>query len=107
MVGLYIFSIIVFVIVSLLTCMLILAQESKSTGMGSAFGAESASQVFGSSSAAILKKITAYFIFAFLGVSLFLSVWTGSFTRRAFKQIQQEQVLPASEETESPSSSPS
>lgn len=93
MVGLYIFFIIFFVILSLLTCMLILAQESKSTGMGSAFGGEGASQVLGSSSAAILKKITSYFVLAFLSVSLFLSVWTGSFTRQAYKRSHSEELV--------------
>lgn len=99
MVGLYIFFIIVFVLVSLLTCTLVLAQESKSTGMGSAFGAESASQVLGSSSAAILKKITAYFILAFLLVSLLLSVWTGSFSRKAQHAAAQHQVSDLQEDS--------
>lgn len=86
MVALYILTIILFALASLLTCMMILAQESKSSGMGAAFGGESTSQVLGPSSAAILKKITSYLIVIFLCLSLILSVWTGSFHRKAMKQ---------------------
>lgn len=82
MATLYILSIVIFLMLCLLTCMIVLAQESKSSGMGAAFGGESASQVLGSSSADILKKITAIFVLVFLLLSLILSVWTGSFTRK-------------------------
>jgi len=51
-------------------------QESKSSGLGSSFGGDSASSLFGSSTADVLKRFTGYLAFFFLLMCLILSLWT-------------------------------
>jgi preprotein translocase subunit SecG len=67
-----------FLIFSFLLCILILAQESKSLGMGSSFGGDAAGSLLGGSSADILKKITTWGAVFFLTLSIIISVWTSN-----------------------------
>lgn len=78
---LYIATLFVFLLFSLLLCCIVLAQESRSTGIGAAFGAEAATSLLGGSSAEILKKITAWAAAGFLLLCLFFSVWTSSMNK--------------------------
>lgn len=78
---LYIATLFIFLFFSLLLCMIVLAQESKATGMGAAFGAETTSSLFGGSSAQILQKITGWSALVFLSLCLFFSAWTSSWSK--------------------------
>jgi preprotein translocase subunit SecG len=75
---LYILALFCFLIFSLLLCTIVLAQESRATGIGAAFGAETATSLFGGSSADILKKITGWCAVTFLALCLFFSAWTSA-----------------------------
>lgn len=54
-------------------------------GLGSSFGGDSGDSLFGTSTADVLKKFTAYLIFIFLAFSFFLSLWTGAMVRKEQK----------------------
>ena len=81
MTVLYHVALIFFLILCALLCLLILVQESRSSGLGVAFGGEASDSVFGTATADILKKATGWFIAIFMAASLFLSVWTSSLAR--------------------------
>lgn len=51
-------------------------QESKTTGLGASFGGESGDSLFGTATADVLKKFTAWLVVLFLGSCLLLSLWT-------------------------------
>lgn len=70
-----------FLFVTALLCFVILIQESKSMGLGASFGGDAGSSVFGTSTAEVLKKITAYLAVVFVGSCIFLSLWTNSLGR--------------------------
>ncbi|MEC8307178.1 MAG: preprotein translocase subunit SecG [Chlamydiota bacterium] len=72
-----------FFINAALLCAIILSQESKSMGLGASFGGEGGNSLFGTSTASILKKITAYMAGIFLVLSLLLSFWSQESVRRA------------------------
>jgi preprotein translocase subunit SecG len=80
---LYLLALFIFLIFSFFVCMLVLAQESRSTGIGAAFGAEAATSLLGGSSAQILKTITACCAGAFLFLCLLFSVWTSVLPKAA------------------------
>jgi preprotein translocase subunit SecG len=75
------FSIILFLLLCSLLIFTILIQESKSTGLGASFGGDSADSLFGTSTADVLKKFTAYLIAIFMISCLVLSFWTSSLGR--------------------------
>lgn len=81
------FYIFLFLFVGLCTllCFVILIQESKSLGLGSSFGGDASDSLFGTSTAAVLKKFTAYLAGLFLVVCLVLSLWSSSIGRSAAK----------------------
>lgn len=81
MTFIYYFSIASFMFVCFLLCVVILMQESKSMGLGASFGGES-SDVFGTSTAQVLKKFTAVLASLFLIICVFLSLWTSSLARQ-------------------------
>ena len=51
-------------------------QESKNLGLGSSFGGDSSSSVFGASTADVVKKVTAYLAVAFLAGCFVLTYWS-------------------------------
>lgn len=61
-----------------LLCTTILVQESKSLGFGASFGGDASSSMFGTSTADVLKKITAWFIVIFFVSCLFFSYAAGA-----------------------------
>ncbi len=81
MTTLYILTISLFLLVSLILCGVILMQESKSGGLGTMLGGDPTSSVFGTSTADVLKKITGWLSFAFLSLCVLLSIWTASMGR--------------------------
>ena len=70
-----------FIALSALLCFVILIQESKSLGLGASFGGDSGDSLFGTSTASVLKKFTAYLAGIFLISCLILSLWTSAIGR--------------------------
>ncbi len=78
----YLFSIILFVILAAMLCLVIMIQESKSSGLGAAFGAADAeSSVFGTSTAEILTQFTTWLVVIFMVSCVVLSLWTSALGR--------------------------
>jgi preprotein translocase subunit SecG len=78
MTFLYYFAVFMFIIVAALLCGVILIQENKSMGLGASFGGDAGSSVFGTSTALIVKKITAWLAIIFFATCIILSLWTQS-----------------------------
>ena len=74
---------------------IILIQESKSLGLGASFGGDAGSSVFGTSTADILKKVTAWMAAIFLILSLMLSYWSGAISK---SQIRMPTVIESGEQ---------
>lgn len=83
MVFFYFFSIVLFLLICFVLCGVILIQESKSTGLGASFGGDASESVFGTSTADVLKRFTAYLGVAFICFCVILSLWTASLGRKA------------------------
>lgn len=66
-----------------LLCLVILIQESKSLGLGASFGGDAGDSVFGTSTADVLKKFTAYLAIIFMVSCVLLSLWTSAMGRVA------------------------
>lgn len=81
MTFIYFLAIIFFLLLSFLLCFVILIQESKSSGLGASFGGEAGESLFGTSTADVLKKVTAWLAFAFLISCVLLSMWTSALGR--------------------------
>jgi preprotein translocase subunit SecG len=79
----FIFYLAIFLFIGLcaLLCLVILIQESKSLGLGASFGGDPGESVFGTSTAAVLKKFTAYLAIIFMAACLILSLWTSTMAR--------------------------
>ena len=76
MMVLYYVSIFFFLLICGLLSLAILIQESKSMGLGASFGGDAGSSLFGTATADVLKKVTAYLIVIFVVACVFLSLWT-------------------------------
>jgi preprotein translocase subunit SecG len=70
-------AIFLFVLICLLLSLVILVQESKSMGLGASFGGDPGESIFGTSTAAVLKKFTAYLAVFFMLACVLLSLWSG------------------------------
>ncbi len=81
MMFLYFFTITFFMLLCILLCAVILMQESKSSGLGASFGGEASESLFGTSTADVLKKFTAWLAVIFLMSCIFLSLWTSALGR--------------------------
>lgn len=57
---------------------LVLVQESRSMGLGASFGGDAGTSLFGTSTADILKKITAISGVVFAALCFVLSIWTST-----------------------------
>jgi preprotein translocase subunit SecG len=62
-------------------CAVILMQESKSSGLGASFGGEASESLFGTSTADILKRFTAWLALIFFVACVVLSLWTAALGR--------------------------
>lgn len=80
-IALYFLSLALFIILAVLLSTVILMQESKSTGLGASFGGDSQDSLFGTSTADVLKKFTAWLSFIFFASCVILSFWTSSMGR--------------------------
>jgi preprotein translocase subunit SecG len=72
-----------FILLSAVLCLVILVQESKSMGLGASFGGESGESLFGTSTAEVLKKFTAYLAVAFAVACVLLSLWSGTIASKS------------------------
>lgn len=81
MTVLFYLTIFLFLGLCALLCFVILIQESKSMGLGASFGGDSGDSLFGTSTAQVLKKFTAYLALIFMVVCLVLSLWSSALGR--------------------------
>jgi preprotein translocase subunit SecG len=77
----YFVTIALFLLLCALLCFVILIQESKSTGLGASFGGDASDSIFGTSTADVLKKFTAWLALAFFISCVLLSLWTSALAR--------------------------
>lgn len=93
MTALFYIFLFLFLLLSIVLCFVILIQEAKSLGLGASFGGDGGDSLFGTSTAEVLKRFTAYLAGIFLISCLVLSLWGSSLSRQraaAFKQTQVE-----------------
>lgn len=95
MTALFYTSLFLFIGLCALLCLTVLIQESKSLGLGASFGGDSGDSVFGTSTADVLKKFTAYLAGIFIIACVILSLWTGSMGR-----VKYQPIPPSIEEVE-------
>lgn len=81
MTFLYFFAIALFMFLCVLLCGVILMQESKSSGLGASFGGEASESIFGTSTADVLKRFTAWLALIFFIACILLSLWTSALGR--------------------------
>jgi preprotein translocase subunit SecG len=77
----YFLFLFLFLFICLITCGVILMQESKSSGLGASFGGDSGDSLFGTSTPEVLKKITSILVVIFLSGCVILSLWTSALGR--------------------------
>ena len=88
-----------FLLLCILLCITVLIQEAKSLGLGASFGGDVGDSLFGTSTAEVLKRFTAYLAGIFLISCLALSLWSVSLGRSASSaDLTQEQVIEESVE---------
>jgi preprotein translocase subunit SecG len=76
-----------FMLLCVILCLVVLVQESKSLGLGASFGGDAGESLFGTSTADVLKKFTAWLGCIFLVLCVLLSFWTGTLGRSKMKAI--------------------
>jgi preprotein translocase subunit SecG len=95
MTFIYYLAIFLFLTLSSILCLVILVQESKSMGLGASFGGDAGESLFGTSTAVVLKKFTAYLGVIFIIACVFLSIWSESMGKSKPIQLPSiEQQLP-------------
>lgn len=77
----YFLTIFLFMILCAVLCLVILIQESKSTGLGASFGGDVSDSLFGTATADVLKTFTAWLATIFLISCVLLSLWTAAMGR--------------------------
>ncbi len=87
MTFIYYMAIAAFLFVAVLLCIVIMMQESKGTGLGASFGGDVSGSMFGTGTASVLKKFTAWLAVIFMGASILLSVWTSTLETSGIGQI--------------------
>lgn len=81
-----------FFINCLFLSILVLVQESRSMGLGASFGGDAGTSLFGTSTADILKKVTAIAGVVFASLCFVLSLWTSLSMQVQTDQVQTEMV---------------
>lgn len=76
-------SLVLFLLLAVVLSLVILVQESKSLGLGASFGGDSGESLFGTSTADVLKKFTAWLAFLFVILCIVLSCWTSTVARHS------------------------
>ncbi|MDX8431590.1 MAG: preprotein translocase subunit SecG [Candidatus Algichlamydia australiensis] len=80
---LFFIGIALFLLLAFVLCAVILIQESKSMGLGAAFGGDSGNALFGTDTADVLKKFTATLVTIFMISCIVLSLWSSAMGRKA------------------------
>lgn len=88
MTFLFYVSIFVFLLIAIVLCLVILVQESKSLGLGASFGGDPGESLFGTSTADVLKKFTAWLAVIFMVSCVLLSLWSASIGSQRVKTLQ-------------------
>ena len=78
MAVLYYFSILLFLALCFILTVVVLIQESKSSGLGASFGGDSGDSLFGVSTPQVLKVFTGWLAAVFMISCVVLSFWTSS-----------------------------
>lgn len=78
MIIFYFVAMFLFLFLCVILSLVILVQESKSLGLGASFGGDAGESLFGTSTATVLKKFTAYLGIIFVVACVFLSIWSSS-----------------------------
>ena len=81
MMFLYFLMIALFMFLCVLLCAVVLMQESKSAGLGASFGGEASESLFGTGTADVLKRFTAWLALIFFCACIILSMWTAALAR--------------------------
>ncbi|MBS0616488.1 MAG: preprotein translocase subunit SecG [Verrucomicrobia bacterium] len=81
MMFLFYFTLFLFVLLCAVICVTVLVQESKSLGLGASFGGDPGESLFGTSTAAVLKKFTGWLGIVFMIVCVILSLWSSSLAK--------------------------
>ena len=90
----YLVFLVPFLIFCTVISAMVLIQENKSSGLGMIMGGDSSSSVFGTSTAEVLTKLTAWCGLIFVVACLILSAWTN-----ASNKMNQPSVFAINEET--------
>lgn len=98
MTTLFYFVLFAFLLVAIVLCFVILIQEAKSLGLGASFGGDAGDSLFGTSTAEVLKRFTAYVAAVFLGTCFLLSLWTASLGRSENAPVMPSQIEQGREE---------
>ena len=98
MTAIFYICLFIFMFVCALLCLIILVQESKSLGLGASFGGDAGESLFGTSTADVLKKFTAWLAFIFMAACVILSFWTGTIGRGKPKIVPTTIVVPPENE---------
>jgi peptide deformylase len=95
MTFIYYFALITFILVTVLLCCVILIQENKSLGLGASFGGDAGNSLFGTSTATVIKKLTAWLAVIFFVGCILLSLWTSALGRseQPSDSLMTEQLL--------------
>ncbi len=84
---LFYLSIVFFLLVCVVLTLVILVQESKSLGLGASFGGDPGESLFGTSTADVLKKFTAWIAAIFMIGCVLLSLWSASISSNRAKAL--------------------
>jgi preprotein translocase subunit SecG len=87
MTFLFYVSIFLFMLLCGLLCCVILIQESKSLGLGASFGGDPGESLFGTSTAEVLKKFTAWLAVIFMVSCVLLSLWSASIGEKRLQSL--------------------
>jgi preprotein translocase subunit SecG len=82
MTFLFYLTLFLFIGVCAVLCLVILVQESKSMGLGASFGGDAGESLFGTSTAAVLKKFTAWIGVVFVVACVLLSIWSSIIAKK-------------------------
>jgi preprotein translocase subunit SecG len=87
MTVLFYLSIFFFLLLCIVLTLVILVQESKSLGLGASFGGDPGESLFGTSTADVLKKFTAWLAAVFMIGCVLLSLWSASISSSRTKSL--------------------
>lgn len=88
MMVLYATSLGIFFFVALVLLLVILVQESKSSGLGSFLGGDSRDSLFGTSTPEVLRQTTVGLSVTFVALCLLMSFWTSHLGRETHSSPQ-------------------